>query len=149
MNKFHNSNFRVKITSMTLVDNKRISIETSLQNILVVDDDFAMRRGLGLMLQGKGYGVSEASDGSEALQIAAKQNIDLAILDLFLPDVDGIELAQEIKQTNSDTKIILLTAFIESTLAKKAQEIFKEDFLEKLDIQEKLIFRIEQIFRNG
>jgi len=134
---------------MTLVDNKRISIETSLQNILVVDDDFAMRRGIGLMLQGKGYGVSEVSDGSEALQIAAKQNFDLAILDLFLPDVDGIELAQEIKQTNSDTKIILLTAFIESTLAKKAQEIFKDDFLGKLDIQEKLIFRIEHIFRNG
>jgi len=108
-----------------------------------------MRRGIGLLLKGKGYEVSEASDGSEALQIAAQQNFNLAILDLFLPDVDGIELAQEIKQTNSDTKIILLTAFIENTLAKKAQEIFKDDFLGKLDIQEKLIFRIEQIFING
>jgi len=118
-----------------------------LQNILVVDDDFAVRRGISLMLKGRGYQVFESEDSNDALNIVANQKLDLAICDLFIPHMDGMELAQEIKLKSPGTKIILLTAFSDNPHAKKAKKIFKEDFMEKLEIKNRLLDKVDQILR--
>jgi CheY-like chemotaxis protein len=118
---------------------------TNLKSILVVDDDFSMRRGIALMLQGEGYEVFEAGDGRQALQALGEKPVDLVILDLFLPGRDGIEIAREIGAGSSRTKILLLTAYGENERAKEAQQIFQENYLEKISLERTLPGKIKSI----
>ena len=116
-----------------------------MKSILVVDDDFSMRRGMAIMLQGQGYEVAEASDGMQALQILSQKPIALAIVDLFLPGRDGIEVAEEIGGRSPHTQILLLTAYGEHERAKVAKEIFKKNYLEKASISLVLSKRVQEI----
>lgn len=104
-----------------------------------------MRRGMAIMLQGQGYEVTEASDGIQALQVLSQKPIALAIVDLFLPDRDGIEVAEEIGNQSPHTKILLLTAYGEHALAKEAQQIFKKNYLEKSSLSQVLSKRVQEI----
>jgi CheY-like chemotaxis protein len=119
--------------------------QTDLKSILVVDDDFAMRRGIALMLQGEGYEVFEAGDGRQALQALGEKPVDLVILDLFLPGRDGIEIAREIGAGFPDTKILLLTAYGDHERAKEAQQIFKENYLEKTSLERTLLEKVQSL----
>jgi two-component system KDP operon response regulator KdpE len=60
--------------------------------VLVVDDDDTLRRALGINLKARGYVVSDAADGASALSIAARQPPDVVVLDLGLPDLDGVQV---------------------------------------------------------
>jgi len=118
-----------------------------VKSILVVDDNFAMRRGMALMLQGEGYEVFEAGDGRQALQALGEKPVDLVILDLFLPGRDGIEIAQEIGAGSSHTKILLLTAYGDHERAKEAQQIFKENYLEKTSLEQTLPEKVRELLK--
>jgi len=118
---------------------------TAVKAILVVDDDFAMRRGIALMLKGQGYEVFEAEDGMQALQVLGQKSIDLAIVDLFLPGQDGIEIAEGIGKKNPSTKILLVTAYGEYGRAKEAQQIFQKNYLEKSFLARVLSKKVEEI----
>jgi CheY-like chemotaxis protein len=118
-----------------------------VKSILVVDDDFAMRRGIALMLQGEGYEVFEAGDGRQALQALGEKPIDLVILDLFLPGRDGVEIAREIRGRFFHTKILLLTAYGEHQRAKEAQQIFQENYLEKTSLERTLLEKVREILK--
>ncbi len=100
------------------------------------------------MLQGQGYQIFEASDGVQALQVLSANSIDLAIVDLFLPGRDGILLAEEIGKHSPVTKILLLTAYGEHERAKTAQQIFKEGYLEKSDLERTLIKKAQEILQS-
>jgi DNA-binding NtrC family response regulator len=113
--------------------------------ILVVDDDFSMRRAMAIMLQGQGYEVAEANDGIQALQMLSQKSIDLAIVDLFLPGRDGIEVAEEIGKRSPHTQILLLTAYGEHARAKEAQQIFKKNYLEKSSLSRELSKKVQEI----
>ncbi len=116
-----------------------------MKSILVIDDDFAMRRGIALMLQGQGYEVLEASDGTQALQVLNAKSIALAIVDLFLPGRDGIAVAEDIGERSPPTKILLLTAYGEHSRAREAQQIFKKNYLEKISLEENLAKKVQEI----
>ena len=118
-----------------------------VKSILVVDDDFAMRRGIALMLQGEGYEIFEAGDGRQALQALGENPVDLVILDLFLPGRDGIEIAQEIGAGSFHAKILLLTAYGDHARAKKAQQIFKENYLEKISLEQTLPGKVREVLK--
>jgi two-component system KDP operon response regulator KdpE len=77
--------------------------------VLVVDDERAIRRAVDAGLQARGYDVLEATRGQEALDDVALQSPDVVILDLGLPDMDGIEVCRRIRSW-SDVPIIVLTA---------------------------------------
>ncbi len=76
--------------------------------VLVVEDDLPMRRYLRLFLTGKGYGYSEAESGGEALFQALKLKPDIILLDLTLPDIDGLEVTKRIRKS-SDVPIIVVS----------------------------------------
>lgn len=97
------------------------------------------------MLQGQGYEVFEASDGAQALQMLGEKSVALAIVDLFLSGHDGIEVAEEIRKRSPSTKILLLTAYGEHGRAKTAREIFKENYLEKASLEERLAKKAQEI----
>jgi CheY-like chemotaxis protein len=77
--------------------------------ILVVDDNAAARRSLVELLSRSGYEVIEAADGFEATQIWHEARADLAILDLFMPGKDGIELMREFRQLSPGIPVIAMS----------------------------------------
>ncbi len=78
-------------------------------HILIVEDDEMVQSFIALHLENEGYGVSKAATGGEGLDILARENIDLILLDLNLPDGDGLSIAQRVREVSS-VPIIVLTA---------------------------------------
>ena len=77
--------------------------------ILVVDDDKNTRRLLQAVLEAENYTVFSAENGEEALEVMDREHIDLAVLDVMMPKMDGWEVCREIRK-NSKVPIIMLTA---------------------------------------
>ena len=77
--------------------------------ILVVDDEKLLVKGIKFNLENDGYEVITGSDGQEALEIASREHVDLIILDLMMPRMDGLEACQRIREF-SDVPIMMLTA---------------------------------------
>ena len=77
--------------------------------VLVVDDEKLLVKGIKFNLENDGYEVLTGADGVEAVEIAAKEAVDLVVLDLMMPRMDGLEACQKIREF-SDVPIIMLTA---------------------------------------
>ncbi|PFA63216.1 DNA-binding response regulator [Bacillus sp. AFS015802] len=115
-------------------------------SILVVDDDHHLRKLVRVHLEQNGYLVIEAPDGDAASVVLEKQTIDLAIVDLMMPNKDGFQLAKEIRE-DYDIPIIMLTA--KGSLADKAKgyEAGTDDYMVKPFEKEELLFRVQAILR--
>ena len=81
------------------------------QSILVVDDDLAHRTMLQKVLGGWGYAVSEADDGSSAIDAVSKRAFDLILMDIRMLKVSGIEALEQIKIINPAIPVIIITAY--------------------------------------
>jgi len=77
--------------------------------ILIVDDDESVRRSLSLILEKKGYQVEAAGTGKEALERAQKKSFSVALVDIKLPDADGIELVALLKEAHPETEAVIVT----------------------------------------
>jgi signal transduction histidine kinase len=86
-------------------------MENEIINILVIDDDANSRRTLGKILKIKGYGVEEAGSGNEAISKVKNKFFNIAVVDVRLPDISGLELVKIISDINEDTIVITLTAY--------------------------------------
>jgi two-component system KDP operon response regulator KdpE len=75
--------------------------------VLIVDDEAAIRRFLSVALSGQGFIVSEAANGMQALQVLTVERADLVILDLGLPDIDGVEVTRRLREWTTVPVIIL------------------------------------------
>lgn len=78
-------------------------------NLLIVEDDFKIRKMLSVYFVGEGFNILEAENGDDALRIFNTEKIDLVFLDIMLPEVDGLKVCENIR-LNSDVPIIMLTA---------------------------------------
>jgi len=81
------------------------------KNILLVDDDKSILRILTRILQKQGYNVQTAETGREAEEMISSQSYDLALIDVKLPDTDGLDLLQKIQATRPNMIKIILTGF--------------------------------------
>src|SRR2546426_12128110 len=77
--------------------------------VLVVDDDDGVREALHLILDDD-YAVLDVADGRTALALIRAQHVDLVLLDILMPDLDGIEILREIRAVDSHVPIIMMTA---------------------------------------
>ncbi len=98
--------------------------------ILVVDDEKLLVKGIKFNLENDGYEVLTGSDGVEALEIASSQPVDLIILDLMMPRMDGLETCQRIREF-SDVPIIMLTAKADDMDKLMGFEHGADDYLTK------------------
>lgn len=104
-----------------------------IEKILIVDDDVETLRLVGLMLQRQGYRISVASNGSQAIALAKKEKPALIILDIMMPDVDGYQLAREIRQDAEISKIPILMFTAKSQIDDKVAgyDAGADDYLTK------------------
>ena len=102
-------------------------------NILIVDDDKTNILVLSSMLKKEGYYVLEANNGLEAINIFRSHIVDLVLMDVMMPEMDGYQAAKEIKQINKDRfiPVIFLTAITEDKALAKCVESGGDDFLTK------------------
>jgi DNA-binding response OmpR family regulator len=98
--------------------------------VLVVDDEYSVRRLLRLYLEREGYAVVEANNGPDALSLLRRNGIDLALIDVMLPGFDGFELVRRIRR-ESDIPLILLTARGEEVKRVTGLEIGADDYVVK------------------
>ena len=99
--------------------------------ILLVDDEKGIRKVLGITLTDSGYSVHTAGSGQEALQIFRKQKPAIVLTDINMPDMNGIELLQRIKQENPDTEVIMFTGQGDMDLAIQSLKHDATDFVTK------------------
>ncbi len=101
------------------------------KRILIVDDEVSMRKNLVDLLSSRGYSVTEAGDGLEALQAVSDNRFDLVLLDLNLPGMDGITALGEIRNSQPDLPVIIFTAYGTSERAIRAMKAGAYDYMEK------------------
>ncbi|MEA3349581.1 MAG: response regulator, partial [Chloroflexota bacterium] len=77
--------------------------------ILVVDDEKIIRVTVSKILEVEGYDVLTAENGTEALSILEEKDVDLILLDICMPDIDGIEVMQKAGKISPETEVVLLT----------------------------------------
>ncbi len=105
--------------------------------VLVVDDERNLRRLLKEALEGEGLEVHVAADGREGLELAEKVSPDLVLLDLILPDQNGIQVLKRLKRLNPEVAVIIMTAYGEVRSAVEAMKSQAYDYLSKpFDVEE-------------
>lgn len=100
-------------------------------NILVVDDEPVARQSLTDILKLEGHNVISAPNGQAAVEFVRTHPVDLMIVDLRMPGMDGLEVVQVVNQTSPDTEVILLTAFGSTETAIQALRLRIHDYLLK------------------
>src|SRR6185369_10166168 len=112
--------------------------------ILVVDDDPTITDGLKLILGNSGYYVRTASTGSEVLRLFEQDNFALVLVDLQLPDQEGLDVLRQIKQQSPNSEVIIITGYGSIDKAVEATKSGAFYFVEKPFEPEGLMVLIEK-----
>lgn len=119
-----------------------------LCEILLADDHLVVRQGLKVLLESEGFSVvGEASDGREALQLAQNLRFDVAVLDLAMPLLNGIDAGRAILQACPKTKVVLLTMHTEDHLILEALRAGIKGYVLKSKATEELVEAIQEVSR--
>jgi len=100
-------------------------------NILVVDDEPVARQSLSEILRLEGYSVNSVPNGQAAVEYVRTHPVDLMIVDLRMPGMDGLEVVQVVNQVSPETEVVLLTAFGTTETAIQALRLRVHDYLLK------------------
>jgi two-component system response regulator MprA len=115
--------------------------------ILVVDDDRAIRESLDRALALEGYRVVAATDGAQALELVAEQQPDVIVLDLMMPNVDGLTVCRRLRARRDRTPILMLTARTETSDRVSGLDAGADDYLPKPVELDELLARIRALLR--
>ncbi len=113
-------------------------------SILVVDDESEIREGLELLLTSEGYGVASAETGDAGLARLEEQPFDLLLLDVSLPDRNGIELLREIRRRDPYLSVVLITAYGSIDMARAAFKSGAQDYITKPWSNDELLVQVAQ-----
>src|SRR5438046_8143971 len=116
------------------------------QSVLVVEDEASIGSFVSLYLKNAGYEVRTASNGTDALASAQSEQPSLIVLDLMLPDIDGIEICRRIRQ-KSDVPILMLTARDEDVDKIIGLEVGADAYMTKPFNPRELVARVKSILR--
>lgn len=102
-----------------------------MASILVVDDSAFQRMALKKIIQGAGHKVLEAANGQQGLELIASKNPDLVVIDLLMPELDGVGLLEQCKIRGIHVPIVVLTSDIQESTRQRCQELGAAAFLNK------------------
>ena len=114
--------------------------------ILVADDDSSIRSLLRQLLQDEGYAVHEAATGVEVVDKVKESSPDLVIMDVRMPELDGIEALSRVKATSPRTAVLIMTAFGSSNAAIRAMELGAFDYVTKPFELDKINYTVQKVF---
>jgi two-component system, OmpR family, alkaline phosphatase synthesis response regulator PhoP len=120
-------------------------MSTQKPSILLVEDEENLHEALKMNLELEGYEVTSAFDGAAAMQAVQNEYFDLIILDVMLPQLDGFDVTQNIRLTNTDVPILILSA--KNTSADRVQGLKRgaDDYMVKPFNLEELLLRVRKL----
>lgn len=118
-------------------------------NILVADDDKNTRRLLKTVLEAEKYTVFTAADGEDALDVMDSNHIDLVILDIMMPRMDGYEFTKILRENNNSLPILMVSAKQLPADKYKGFEAGTDDYMTKPIDHEEMLFRIKALLRRS
>lgn len=118
-------------------------------HILVVDDDKHTRMLLKAILENANYTVTCANDGQIALEILEKEHIDLVVLDIMMPNMDGYKFTETIRESDNTLPILMVSAKQLPQDEKKGFLVGTDDYITKPIDEEKLLLRIKALLRRA
>ena len=117
--------------------------------ILVVDDDKNTRRLLQAVLEVENYTVFTAGNGEEALDVMDKEHIDLAVLDIMMPKMDGYEFTQALREGQNNLPILMISAKQLPEDKRKGFLVGTDDYMTKPIDEEEMLLRIKALLRRA
>lgn len=120
-----------------------------MKRILIVDDDSELRANLSEILRGAGYYTDEAASGKEAIEKSASKDFDIALLDLMMPRMSGIDALPELRKVSPKTKTIMVTAFATVESAVNAIKKGASDYITKPFKIEELLTIIRRVLEEA
>ncbi len=119
--------------------------------VLIVDDHTLFRKGLKeILLDLPSIGeCKEAKDGFEAIKLVEKENFDLIMLDIAMPQIDGLETLRRLKSIKPDVKILLISMYPEEQYASRALKMGANGYMTKSADPEELTKAVDKILRGG
>ena len=124
-------------------------MKESKASILVVDDEENLHEALRLNLELEGYEVTSAYDGSEALKKIGNEYFDLIIMDIMMPEVDGISVTETVRINNNDVPILMLSARNSSADRVLGLKKGADDYLTKPFNLEELLLRVDKLIQKN
>jgi FixJ family two-component response regulator len=118
--------------------------ESIAPHILIMEDDVNLARGLKMILDEEGYNVDLQNTGHGAMDAMDLADYDLLMADLRLPDIDGMEVVKQVKDTRPKTEVIVMTGYATSDLAVDAMKLGARDFLAKPFTEEQIKTAIDE-----
>ena len=117
--------------------------------IMVVEDDSSTRLLMKAMLERNGYEVVLAEDGQAALELLDKEHVDLMLLDVMMPRMDGMQLTRTLRERSNDIPIIMVTAKEAAPDRREGFRAGTDDYLVKPVDEEELLLRITALLRRA
>ncbi|MCP9750470.1 response regulator transcription factor [Ferruginibacter sp. HRS2-29] len=118
-------------------------------SILLVEDEENLQEALKLNLELEGYEVTSSYDGADALKVVHQEHFDLIILDVMLPEMDGIAVCETIRLTNTDIPILILSARNSSADRVLGLKKGADDYLTKPFNLEELLLRVDKLIKKS
>ncbi|MBE0460716.1 MAG: sigma-54-dependent Fis family transcriptional regulator [Candidatus Aminicenantes bacterium] len=115
--------------------------------ILVIDDESGIRSSLKGILEDEGYSVITTESGEQGLSLLREENFDIILLDIWLPEMDGIAVLEKIKSAEENLPVIMITGHGSIESAVKATKLGAYDFLEKPLSLEKVVLTVKNALR--
>ena len=119
-----------------------------MSRVLVVDDDTSLLRALGISLRARGYEVDLAATGAQGLDLAAHQHPDVILLDLGLPDIDGVDVLRGLRGWTA-VPVIVLSARDRGSAKVEALDAGADDYVTKPFAMDELLARLRAALRRG
>lgn len=120
-----------------------------LRNIIIADDEAPMRRILEIIIQKMGYHALCAGNGREALELVQAHAVDLIVSDLRMPEMNGLELLQQLRRESIDVPVIVITAFGTIETAVEAMKFGASDYIIRPFQNDVVILAIERALKYG
>lgn len=118
-------------------------------HILVVDDDKNTRKLFKAVLENDGYSVSTAENGEEALEIMDRECINLVILDIMMPKIDGYEFTKTLREANNALPILMVSAKQLPEDKKQGFLVGTDDYMTKPVDEEEMLLRVKALLRRA
>lgn len=117
-------------------------------HVLLVEDELTVAKGLKMVMDEEGYDVDLADTGLVALNKFRAKNFDLMVADLRLPDIDGMEVIEHVRESRPETKVVIITGYPSVSTAVKAVKIGVSDYLRKPFTDDEFIAAVDTAMKD-